>query len=187
MLRLDYDHRQAPIAPEGFEPEEWIIFSDYGKGSLDRVRELIKKAPASKIFVDPRGSDYERYRGAWYIKPNLDEMKDLVGSWKTEQQLEERAHNVVRELDLEGLLLTMGAAGMTLYTPAYKYHSPAHHQEIFDVCGAGDTSLAAFAVALARGLSPEEAVFYASKAAGITCQHLGSYSPSEKEVFGGSD
>jgi len=187
MLRLDYDHRQAPIAPEVFEPEPWIIFSDYGKGSLDNIKDLINKAPASTIFVDPRGMDYERYRGASYIKPNTEEMRDLVGNWSTGAQLDEKAGNVVKHLELEGLLLTQGANGMTLYTSTFKYHSPAVTHEVFDVCGAGDTSLAAFAVAIARDYTDEEAVFYASKAAGITCQHLGSYSPSEKEVFSGSD
>ena len=187
MLRLDYDHRQAPIAPEVFEPEPWIIFSDYGKGTLDRIPELIRKAAGSTIFVDPRGQDYTRYKGASYIKPNLDEMRDLVGNWSTERQLDAKAENVVAELELQGLFLTMGAQGMTLYTPTFKYHHPATHQEIFDVCGAGDTSLAAFAVALAKDHTPEVALFYAAKAAGITCQHLGSYCPSEKEVFRGSD
>ena len=187
MLRLDYDHRQAPLTPEVFEPEPWIIFSDYGKGTLDRIPELISKSRGSIIFIDPRGQDYTRYKGASYIKPNKEEMKDLVGNWTSEQQLGEKAGRVVDELCLEGLLLSLGAEGMTLYTPTYKYHHPAVVREVFDVCGAGDTSLAAFAVALAKGHSQEDAVFFASKAAGITCQHLGSYCPSEKEVFRGSD
>jgi len=93
----------------------------------------------------------------------------------------------VKSLELEGLLLTMGAEGMTLYTPVHKFFAPAVTHEVFDVCGAGDTTIAAFAVALAKGYTYDGAIFYASRAAGITCQHLGSYSPSEKEVFNGSD
>lgn len=187
MLRLDYDHSQEAIPPEAFSPEPWIIFSDYGKGALGRVAELISLAPQSLIFVDPRGVDYERYRGAAYVKPNKDEMRDLVGGWTSEAQLETKALNVVQEFHLQGLLLTRGSEGMTLYTPTAKHHQPSVAQEVFDVCGAGDTSIATFAVALARGFSLKEALYYATKAAGITCRHLGSYAPTYKEVFSDPD
>lgn len=187
VVRIDYDRPQDPIKPSSFKPEGWIIFSDYGKGALKRVAELISRAPKSTIFVDPKSADYECYRGASYIKPNKDEMRDLVGGWISEAQLDTKAWAVVTKFRLKGLLLTRGEEGMALYTPTTKHSVSASKREIFDVCGAGDTAIATFAVAIARGLTPKKALFYANKAAGITCQHLGSYSPSSPEVFDGCD
>lgn len=184
MLRLDKDRPQTPIPPESFEPEDYIIFSDYGKGSLVGVSKLLRKSIGSVVFVDPKGVDYDKYKGASYIKPNKFEMRDIVGGWVTEAALEAKAFNVVHSYGLKGLLLTRAEEGMTLFTRTVKHHVPSQAQEVFDVCGAGDTAIATFAVAIAKDFSEEEAVFLATKAAGITCQHLGSYSPTYKEVFG---
>ena len=183
MLRLDYDEFQKPIQPALFTPAPFIIFSDYDKGSLHEITSLIALAPASMIFVDPKGTDYSAYKGADFIKPNRDEMRAIVGPWASEHTLDGKAFNLVRDLNLKGLFLTRAEEGATLYTPTHKHHVPATRQEVFDVCGAGDTAISTFAVAVAKGFSLEEATHLATKAAGITCRHLGSYAPTYREVF----
>jgi len=183
MLRLDYAHRQAPIAPEAFEPEPWIIFSDYGKGSLDRVQELIRKSPDSKIFIDPRGTDYDRYKGAWYIKPNKDEMKELVGGWANQDELDFKARQFLSVSGIETILLTQASEGLTLYTRGEALHFPAEATEVIDVLGAGETTLSAFAAALAKGHSFAESAKYACKAAGVSVGHFGTTIVEEKDVF----
>lgn len=184
VTRLDYDHPQLPLLSADLPYSPYIIFSDYGKGTLANIKELISSCPLSTtILVDPKGFDYKRYIGADYIKPNKAEMKELVGGWSTEEQLTEKAHNLIEALELEGLLLTRGAEGMTLYTTSRVHHVPAVAREVFDVCGAGDTAIATFTVALSLGHTPQEATTYANKAAGVAVGHLGAYVVQRSEVF----
>lgn len=182
LLRMDMDNEQEAITPTAIVPAKVTIFSDYGKGSLSKIEPLIQAARGIKI-VDPRGFDYRRYTGVQVIKPNIFEMKELVGGWIHEDQLEMKAQNLRLELHLEAILLTRGAGGMVLFDEdgAYRVQSEAH--EVYDVSGAGDTAIAAFAVALVRGCTLRQATLYANKAAGIVVGHFGTAVATEKEVF----
>ena len=182
LLRMDMDHEQEAIQPAAWIEAKVTIFSDYGKGSLSQIEALIRQTD-SIMIVDPRGFDYRRYKGTHIIKPNIFEMKELVGGWATEAQLEEKAQNLREELQLEAILLTRGAGGMTLFDDegVYRVQSEAH--EVYDVSGAGDTAIAAFAVALVRNHTLRQATFYANKAAGIVVGHFGTAVATEKEVF----
>lgn len=190
MLRIDFDMEQKPIERHWVwtlsEGCKVVVFSDYGKGTLSDIKPLIDAALSRgcKVLVDPKGFDYERYRGAHVIKPNKDEMKELVGGWSTEEQLTKKALKLREDLNLEALLLTRAAEGMTLYTAEGAHSFPSEAQEIFDVSGAGDTAIAAFAVALDHGHDLPTAAKYANKAAGIAVRHFGTYVATEEEVFG---
>lgn len=187
MLRIDFDHRQTPVSKEiSFEPRSVVIFSDYGKGALDNIGCLILRAKMAgcTVLVDPKGYDYERYRYADVVKPNLDEMRVMVGGWRDEADLTVKAQALRRKADIRALILTRAADGMTLYTDAGAEHFPAEAREVFDVTGAGDTAIAAIACSLSRGHSLREACGYANRAAGIVVGKFGTAVATEKEVFG---
>jgi rfaE bifunctional protein kinase chain/domain len=184
-MRVDFDHPQKPITKIDLEGVKVAIFVDYGKGSLDFVRSLIgeaKKAGA-KVLVDPKGYDYERYRGADVVKPNLDEMRVMVGGWKDEHDLSMKAQKIRLDADIGNLLLTRSSEGMSLYNSRGATHISATTKEVVDVTGAGETAIAALGVGLHRGLSLEESMFFANKAAGIKVGRFGPCALTKEEVF----
>lgn len=187
MLRIDFDHRQRPVSKAiSFEPGSVVIFSDYGKGALEHIGCLILRAKMAgcTVLVDPKGYDYERYRYADLVKPNLDEMRVMVGGWKGEAELEQKAQALRSKADIGAILLTRAADGMTLYNESGVEHIPAEAREVYDVTGAGDTAIAALAVALSRGHQLPVACRYANKAAGLVVGKFGTAVATEKEVFG---
>jgi D-glycero-beta-D-manno-heptose-7-phosphate kinase len=186
MLRLDFDNPQIPVAKDiRFERGGVVIFSDYGKGALAHVQCLILRAKIAgcTVLVDPKGYDYERYRYADVVKPNLDEMRVMVGGWKDEADLTAKAQELRKKADIGAILLTRAADGMTLYTAEGADHIQAEEREIFDVTGAGDTAIAALAVSMARGHDLRTAARYANKAAGIVVERFGTAVATESEVF----
>lgn len=186
MLRLDYDHPQEPISKLEDVAANVVIFSDYGKGALKNVDTLIEQAKQAGaiVLVDPKGHDYTRYRNADMVKPNTDEMKELVGGWSTEEQLNAKAQQLRKDAYIGAILLTRAAAGMTLFTDQGAHHIPAAAKEVYDVSGAGDTAIAAFAVALTRGCDYITAAQYANKAAGVAVSRFGTTVVNKEEVFG---
>ncbi|RYF03519.1 MAG: bifunctional heptose 7-phosphate kinase/heptose 1-phosphate adenyltransferase, partial [Oxalobacteraceae bacterium] len=115
-----------------------IVLSDYNKGSLVNVAEMIQLARAAgkTVMVDPKGDDFTPYRGATMLTPNKSELKRIVGSWKTEEELTDKAQRLREELGLQALLLTRSEEGMSLYTADEIVHVPADAREVFDVSGA---------------------------------------------------
>ena len=163
-----------------------VVLSDYGKGGLDHIRQMISEARrrGKPVLIDPKGNDYERYRGATVITPNRAELALVTGSWKTETELEEKAQNLREHLALEALLLTRSEEGMTLFTREGALTVPAQAREVFDVSGAGDTVIAVLASMLAAGMPMEQAVYVANRAGGIVVGKLGTASVSYEELFG---
>ena len=163
-----------------------VILSDYGKGGLAHIQQMIKlgRAAGKKVLVDPKGDDYSRYKGAHLLTPNLAELREVVGSWKSEADLERRAQKLRKQLGLEALLLTRGGEGMTLYRDARAVHVKAEKREVYDVSGAGDTVIATLATMLAAGVALEPAVRIANRAGGIKVTKLGTAVVSRKELFG---
>ena len=162
-----------------------VVLSDYGKGGLDHIRQMISEARrrGKPVLIDPKGNDYERYRGATVITPNRAELALVTGSWKTETELEEKAQNLREHLALEALLLTRSEEGMTLFTREGALTVPAQAREVFDVSGAGDTVIAVLASMLAAGMPMEQAVYVANRAGGIVVGKLGTASVSYEELF----
>ena len=162
-----------------------IVLSDYAKGSLVNVAQMIAAAKALNklVLVDPKGDDFSPYKGASFLTPNKSELRRIVGGWKNEDDLTAKAQNLRAELDLQGLLLTRSEEGMTLYTAQGQVTIPAMAREVFDVSGAGDTVIAAMAVMLGNGATVEQAVQMANRAGGIVVGKLGTATVTKDELF----
>ena len=163
-----------------------IVLSDYAKGSLVNVREMIALARGlgKTVLVDPKGDDFSPYAGASLLTPNKSELRRVVGSWSTEAQLTEKAQQLRVGLRLDALLVTRSEEGMTLYTAQDVLHMPAVAREVYDVSGAGDTVIATVAVMLAAGRPIGEAVAIANRAGGIVVGKLGTATVTRDELFG---
>lgn len=164
-----------------------VLFSDYGKGGMAHIARMIQLARKAKkaVLVDPKGEDYSRYRGATVITPNTTELREVVGRWSDEHDLDRRAQALRQELAIESLLLTRGAEGMTLYRKGGLLRVRAEPREVYDVSGAGDTVIAALGVMLGAGEPLESAVRIANRAAGIVVGKFGTAVAAYDELFAG--
>jgi rfaE bifunctional protein kinase chain/domain len=164
-----------------------VVLSDYNKGSLVNVAEMIRAAreAGKTVMVDPKGDDFSPYAGATILTPNKSELKRIVGSWKTEEQLTAKAQGLREELGLDALLLTRSEEGMSLYTAAEVLHVHADAREVYDVSGAGDTVIATMAAMLGAGASLAEALATANRAGGIVVGKLGTATVTRSELFPG--
>jgi rfaE bifunctional protein kinase chain/domain len=162
-----------------------VVLSDYGKGGLEHIADMLRAArkAGKRALVDPKGDDYTRYKGCSIITPNTAELREVVGRWKSEKDLVQRAQALRRKLGLEALLLTRGEEGMTLFSKSRSTTIKAQAREVFDVTGAGDTVIATLAVMLAAGAGLESAVRIANRAAGIVVGKLGTAAATPEELF----
>ncbi len=193
LIRLDFEDAPHDAALQALieqfkhvlDDYQVIILSDYGKGSLRHVQQLIDLARAKNkvILIDPKGDDYQKYEGATMMTPNRSELKEVVGSWSSEEQLAEKAQRLREKLDLKALLLTRSEEGMSLFEQDYVHHQPTHAQEVFDVSGAGDTVIASMGLSLAAGFSIEQAMTLANVAAGIVVAKLGTAVCTQQELL----
>jgi len=163
-----------------------IVLSDYNKGSLVNVAAMIASARAAGkiVMVDPKGDDFTRYAGATILTPNKSELKRIVGSWNSEEQLTAKAQALRAELGLDALLLTRSEEGMSLYTDKEILHMHAAAREVFDVSGAGDTVIATMAAMLGAGMPMADALIAANRAGGIVVGKLGTATVTREELFG---
>lgn len=193
LLRLDFD---AEPGYELFtdklqefhtrlEACDCVVLSDYGKGGLTHFGTIIESAQKAgkPVLVDPKGDDWERYRGATLMTPNLSEFRQVAGNWLDEAGLNARAQGIRSRFDIQALLLTRGEDGMTLFDAQGAHHQPAEAHEVYDVTGAGDTVIATMAVALAAGLPQTDAMRLANRAAGIEVGKFGTAVVSPEELF----
>ena len=162
-----------------------VLFSDYGKGGLAHVTDMIAAArKANKaVLIDPKGSDFSRYAGATCITPNRAEFQQVVGGWNSEEELSTKAHNLRKQLQLDAVLLTRSEEGMTLFDAQGVAHIAAQAREVFDVTGAGDTVIATLAALVAAGMSLREAMPWANRAGGVVVGKFGTATVSYEELF----
>ena len=162
-----------------------VLFSDYGKGGLAHVTDMIAAArKANKgVLIDPKGSDFSRYAGATCITPNRAELQQVVGGWNSEEELSTKAHNLRKQLQLDAVLLTRSEEGMTLFDAQGAAHIAAQAREVFDVTGAGDTVIATLAALVAAGMSLREAMPWANRAGGMVVGKFGTATVSYEELF----
>ena len=192
LLRIDFenapDHEVLQAKLADFELRlsacDVVILSDYGKGGLTHITEMIALARAAGklVLVDPQGEDYARYTGATLLTPNRSEMRQVVGRWQDDAELARKAARLREELKLEALLVTRSEEGMTLFSGAGTVHEPAVAREVYDVSGAGDTVIATLAVMLGSGMSLPQAMRQANLAAGIVVGKLGTATCSLDEL-----
>lgn len=192
LLRADFEnqpdhevlaalsHRYTELLPS----HQAVLFSDYGKGGLAHVADMIAQAKARQlpVLIDPKGSDYSRYQGATVITPNRAELRDVIGPWRNEAHLNEMAQNLRRELGLHSLLLTRSEEGMSLFDEEGVAHVAAQAREVFDVTGAGDTVIATLAALLGAGMNLRQALPWANKAGGIVVGKFGTAAVSWNEL-----
>jgi D-glycero-beta-D-manno-heptose-7-phosphate kinase len=193
MVRIDFEEppsdavlRNKLVQFKTLLPEyDVIVLSDYNKGGLVDVAEMIATARAAGkvVMVDPKGDDFSPYKGATVLTPNKSEMKRIVGSWNSEEQLVTKAQNLRAELSLDALLLTRSEEGMTLFTDEGIFNVHASAREVFDVSGAGDTVIATMAAMLGAGAGWQEAVETANRAGGIVVGKLGTATVTRDELF----
>ena len=194
LLRIDFD---CPVSKDTrvklldnylkhLSEYDVVIISDYGKGGLGYIQEMIQAArQASRpVVVDPKGDDYSGYRGANLITPNRKEFEQVAGRFRDNAELERKAAKLVKDLDLGGVLVTRGEDGMSLVEQDGRVlHIPAHKREVFDVTGAGDTVIASVGCAWAVGSELDDALQLANIAAGIVVGKLGAATASPAEIL----
>lgn len=194
LLRLDFEEGfhnldcQALLAKLAAEITAYgaLILSDYGKGTLDTVQQMIQIARQANVpvLIDPKGTDFERYRGATLLTPNMSEFEAVAGHCNDESEIVAKGLKMIVDFDLSALLITRSEKGMTLLRPNQDpFHLPTQAKEVYDVTGAGDTVISVLATAIADGRPLEEACYLANAAAGVVVGKLGTstVSPSELE------
>ena len=193
LIRLDFENTpenevlasQSSTFEKLCPAHDAVLFSDYGKGGLTHIGTMIEhaKAAGKVVLVDPKGSDYSRYKNASVITPNRAELEQVIGPWTTEEELQTKAHELRTSLNLQALLLTRSEAGMTLFDALGQLHVPAVAREVFDVTGAGDTVIATLAALVAAGMSLRDSVPIANQAGGIVVGKFGTATVSYSELF----
>jgi len=198
LLRVDHE--------EEFTKEDWksvkrrfdksialksnnlLIISDYGKGTVQDIPAVIRKAKKLRktVLVDPKGDNFSKYKGADIITPNFSEFIGEVGSVKSEREINTKAKALIKSLNLGALLVTRGSEGMTLFnkekSKIIRSDFPTQAKEVFDVSGAGDTVIASLAAALSTGFDISSAVKLANVAAGIVVGKSGTATASLSEI-----
>ncbi|MBT7044155.1 MAG: D-glycero-beta-D-manno-heptose 1-phosphate adenylyltransferase, partial [Gammaproteobacteria bacterium] len=162
-----------------------VVLSDYGKGLLEQTLPFIQRANKTNtpVLIDPKKRNFDDYNGAFLLTPNQKEMEIVVGKWRDQSDLVNRAGRVIEECNLSGLLVTQGGDGMTLVMKGQPAeHFPAHAQEVYDVTGAGDTVIATLATGLGSGMTMQDSVFLSCKAAGIVVGRVGTASVSVEDL-----
>ena len=182
---LNFNHADLSARLQNhLEKNEVVVFSDYGKGTLEDVANYIStsKNAGLKTLVDPKGTDYSRYQNADLITPNLGELKAVVGEGELETLIE-KGRELLAVQKIENLLLTRGEAGMSLIDAKSTYSLPAQAKDVFDVTGAGDTVISVMALGLAIDLPLQDAMVLANLAAGIVVGKVGTSTVSTLELI----
>ncbi|MGF1697703.1 bifunctional D-glycero-beta-D-manno-heptose-7-phosphate kinase/D-glycero-beta-D-manno-heptose 1-phosphate adenylyltransferase HldE [Vibrio lamellibrachiae] len=193
LIRLDFEDKFEDTDAElilsrmeqALPKTRSVILSDYAKGALEHVQQFIQKARAANVpvFIDPKGADFERYRGATLLTPNMSEFEQVVGSVKSDEELVKKGLALIEQYDFEALLVTRSEHGMTLLRrDAEPFHLPTQAQEVYDVTGAGDTVISVLAASVAAGKPLDEACALANAAAGVVVGKLGTSTLSTIEL-----
>ena len=182
LVRVDRDYCFAALQNQllhlfqiKMHDADVIVFSDYHKGTLSGISEMIRlaKAAGKTVLVDPKGNDFSLYRHANLITPNLHEFQAIAGDCPDDTLLIQQARKQIAKLHVQALLITLSERGMLLVTSEEHIHLAADAREVFDVTGAGDTVIATLASSLAHQLPLREAVYMANVAAGLAVSHFG--------------
>jgi rfaE bifunctional protein kinase chain/domain len=184
LLRIDFEtapsHEVLATKLADFErllaSADLLILSDYGKGGLTHIATMIERARATgkPVLVDPKGEDWDRYRGATMITPNRSEFRQVVGRWRDRDEMAAKAMALREALDVAAVLVTRSEEGMSLFTADGALDIPAVAREVYDVSGAGDTVIAAAGALLGAGADFATAVRIANQAAGVVVGKLGT-------------
>jgi len=194
LIRLDFEdgfhhldnqsllnklQHQEPTAPV-------LVLSDYGKGLLANPQPFIQQARARgvMVLVDPKSKDFTIYQNATLLTPNQKEFEAVVGVCKTDDEMASRGWQLLKQLNLQALLVTRGEHGMLLLeTGKEPIFLPTQARDVYDVTGAGDTVIAVLATALAADLSLADAARLANLAAGLVVAKVGTAGVTPEELL----
>ncbi|WP_337164222.1 bifunctional D-glycero-beta-D-manno-heptose-7-phosphate kinase/D-glycero-beta-D-manno-heptose 1-phosphate adenylyltransferase HldE [Vibrio fluvialis] len=193
LIRLDFEDKFENTDPaqilsrmeKALPAVKAVILSDYAKGALEHVQQFIQVARKAgvPVFIDPKGSDFERYRGATLLTPNMSEFEQVVGKVKSNEDLVEKGFGLIEQFDLDALLVTRSEHGMTLLRRGMDpFHLPTQAKEVYDVTGAGDTVISVLAASVSAGKPLDEACALANAAAGVVVGKLGTSTVSTIEL-----
>lgn len=193
LLRMDFEASLEGHADELFTAyvrtliadADIVVLSDYAKGTLARVSDLISACVEANtpVLVDPKGMDLSRYAHATLLTPNLAEFEAVVGACHSEEELVAKGEALREELSLQALLVTRSEQGMTLIERGQPpLHLPARAREVFDVTGAGDTVISVLAASIATGESLASSTALANAAAGVVVGKVGTAAVTREEL-----
>lgn len=166
-----------------------VMLSDYNKGLFTDhfTPALIKycNAAGKRVIVDPKGLHYEKYTGAWMIKPNKRELAEATRMEKieTSEQLNTAAKKLLQKTKSQFLVVTLSEDGLALISKKTLQNFPVRAQEVFDVTGAGDTVFASLGYFLALGVPLADACELANYAAAIAVSKVGSVAVTIEEIL----
>lgn len=166
-----------------------VVLSDYGKGVVDaELLDALAEAHRTRPFtwiVDPKQANFDHYRLATLVKPNVDEAAAAAGmSIPNRRALTQAGRRLLSRWETEAVLISQGEEGMTLFRRNGRPRAfPTVARAVFDVTGAGDTVIATCALALGAGGSPEEATMLANQAAGLAVAKVGTAPVSRAELL----
>nr|Q31IC2.1 RecName: Full=Bifunctional protein HldE; Includes: RecName: Full=D-beta-D-heptose 7-phosphate kinase; AltName: Full=D-beta-D-heptose 7-phosphotransferase; AltName: Full=D-glycero-beta-D-manno-heptose-7-phosphate kinase; Includes: RecName: Full=D-beta-D-heptose 1-phosphate adenylyltransferase; AltName: Full=D-glycero-beta-D-manno-heptose 1-phosphate adenylyltransferase [Hydrogenovibrio crunogenus XCL-2] len=193
LIRMDFENAVpelsakslAKLVAEKVADYDVLVISDYAKGALQFVEEMIQAAKSQQVpvLIDPKGNDFSRYAGATLVKPNQGEFELIVGVCADQDDLIEKAKQLIQEINIDALLVTRSEHGMALIEKdAGATILKSRAQEVFDVTGAGDTVIATLATAFGSGLSMPKSVKLANEAASIVVRKVGTSTVSKVEL-----
>jgi D-beta-D-heptose 7-phosphate kinase/D-beta-D-heptose 1-phosphate adenosyltransferase len=193
LIRMDFENSVpekdaqalADLVASQVAQFDVVVISDYAKGALQYVEKMIEAAKQQNVpvLIDPKGDDFTRYSGATLVKPNQGEFELIVGACPTEQDVVERGEKLIRDIDIEALLVTRSEHGMALVEQGAKPTLlKSQAQEVFDVTGAGDTVIATLATAFGSGMSLPDSVRLANEAASIVVRKVGTSTVTRVEL-----
>ena len=197
VLRLDVEdtfplshndsERMLKILDEQIDRFDLILLSDYLKGLLtfEFTQGVLQRAKAKNIpaIIDVKDPKVEKYKDAYLIKPNLKELQDLTGlTANTDEEIINASHQLKELCNTKYILTTCGARGMVLVGDDEPYFIESVGKEVFDVTGAGDTTIAYLAACMVNGFEMKDAVDIANYAAGIQVSKVGTSAVYWKEI-----
>ena len=164
-----------------------VILSDYGKGVLTTklTQEIISISNKNKVkvFVDPKGKDYSKYKGAYTLTPNKKEAIEASNILINDNEsLEKAIKKLKEECELEVSLITLSESGIAIFDDNLRI-KPTVAREVYDVTGAGDTVIASIAFAIANHMKIDDAIQFANLAAGVVVGKIGSATASLDEIY----
>jgi len=192
LIRLDQENTAAmpgdevvKVLQQSIKGASAVVLSDYGKGTLADIAMMISVCREAGVpaLVDPKGDDFEKYRGASVITPNQSEFEAVVGHCDSDEELVSRARKMLDDLSLDAVLVTRSEKGMLLLEVDMEpVFLSTQAREVFDVTGAGDTVIAALAGAVASGQDLPSAAALANLAASLVVRKIGVATVTPGEI-----
>ena len=193
LIRLDHEDKnksnmQSILLKKALKhvsSSDLVILSDYDKGSVKPIaKEIIEYANTRniKVIIDPKGSDYSMYEGAFLIKPNEHEFRIVAGKANNKRDMIARGKQLKKKLNINALLLTLGKSGMILFDDSKTITFPTLQKEVYDVTGAGDTVISVLAASISSNKTLKKSCELANIAAGLSIQQLGTVSVSKADL-----